>query len=94
MNWERACQAEWQFRQYLKRIAPDPSRVSGAIVIFQEFSGDWKKPTSSSQNEWGWETWYLHHHDVEGKPLHLVMFADAGLQGYPATVGQTKPLTG
>jgi len=83
MNWERACQAEWQFRQYLKRIATDPSRVDGAIVIFQEFSGDWKKATASRKNAWGWEAWYLYHHDVEGKPMHLLMFSDGEFQGYP-----------
>jgi hypothetical protein len=81
MNWERACQAEWQLAQYLKRIALDPNRVDGAIVIFQEFSGDWKKPTG--KNAWGWEAWYLHHGNVDGKPLHLLMFANGELQGYP-----------
>jgi len=42
MNWLKACQSEWQFRHFLKRIdaggASGP--VGGAIIFFEEFSGD------------------------------------------------------
>jgi hypothetical protein len=41
MNWEKACQAEWQFRTFMKRTDVRPFPVDGGIVVFEEFSGDW-----------------------------------------------------
>src|SRR5262245_32651121 len=43
MNWEKACQAEWQFRNFVKRTDVTPFSLDGGIVIFEEFSGDWKR---------------------------------------------------
>jgi hypothetical protein len=40
MNWEKACQAEWQFRHFMKRADAKPFSVDGGIVVFEEFSGD------------------------------------------------------
>jgi hypothetical protein len=40
MNWEKACQAEWQLRNFLKESRRKPFPVDGAVVFFQEFSGD------------------------------------------------------
>src|SRR5689334_22613077 len=42
MNWAKACQAEFQFRNFLKRHSASYP-VSGGLVFFEEFSGDWSK---------------------------------------------------
>ncbi|HYV36760.1 MAG TPA: hypothetical protein VE988_13720, partial [Gemmataceae bacterium] len=42
MNWEKACQAEWQFRKFLTRHAPS-NPVDGGVVFFEDISGDWNR---------------------------------------------------
>jgi hypothetical protein len=42
MNWHKACQAEWQFRNCLKRHHAVVGTVTGGLVLFSEFPGDWK----------------------------------------------------
>jgi hypothetical protein len=41
MNWLKACQAGWQFRQFLNRFNKHEGTnpVTGGIVFFEEFSG-------------------------------------------------------
>src|SRR4051812_39169233 len=44
MNWLKACQSDYQFRQFLKRTAHAKANpVDGAVVFFEEFSGDWNR---------------------------------------------------
>jgi hypothetical protein len=86
MNWLKACQSVWQFRQFLKMTKEAMTNpVDGAIVFFEEFSGDWnKKKNRKAENVWGWEAWYLDYQDaVPGKRMDLVMLRNGKLQGYP-----------
>jgi hypothetical protein len=88
MNWLKACQSEWQFRHFLKRFdsGGEASPVRGAIVFFEEFSGDWAKPRAKRKNVLGWEAWYLYYRDaIDGKPMDLVRLHDGKLEGYPDT---------
>jgi hypothetical protein len=84
MNWLKACQTEWQLRQYLRRF--DKSKeVDAAIVFFEEFSGDWNLKKGKAKNEWGWEAWYLFYKDaIDGKPMDLLMLNNNSLSGYPS----------
>jgi hypothetical protein len=85
MNWLKACQSEWEVRQFLKRYAkPDAGVFHGAIVVFERFSGDWDRQAARAKNKWGWEAWYLYHHDnIVGKPMELLMLWDGRFEGYP-----------
>src|SRR5262245_16401198 len=55
MNWEKACQAEYQFRTFLTRKDRMPFAVHGGLIVFDEFSGDWKRNTTSRVRENGWD---------------------------------------
>ena len=87
MNWLKACQSEYQFRQFLKRTKE--AETNGAIVFFEDFSGDWGKKTKKAKNVWGWEGWYLRYcNAVDGKRMDLLRLWEAApqryqLQGYP-----------
>src|SRR5262245_49802810 len=85
MNWLKACQAEWEFRHFLKRTEEAKNNpVHGAIVIFQEFSGDWAKKSKKAESLWGWEAWYLHYCDsIDGKRMDLLRLSGGELEGYP-----------
>jgi hypothetical protein len=87
MNWLKACQSEWQFRQFLRRFNKHEKTnpVHGAIVFFEEFSGDWNKRKGKARNVWGWEAWYLFYRDaVAGKRMDLLMLCNEELRGYPS----------
>src|SRR5205085_11746297 len=76
MNWEKACQAEYEFRQFLKLPEAKTDPVIGGIVFFEEFSGDWKTHAKSRQLEDGWSHWYRGHSKVDGLPSHLARIRD------------------
>jgi len=86
MNWLKQCQAVWEFNQFLSTEESQVNRVNGAIVVFEEFTGDWnKKANKEAKNLWGWEGWYLKVFDcVPEKPMHLIWWCEgAEPQGYP-----------
>src|SRR5439155_11464988 len=64
MNWLKACQAEWQFRQFLRRRKYDGSTpLSGGIVFFESFTADWARPVGGIIR--GWKHWSLYHSEIE-----------------------------
>jgi hypothetical protein len=86
MNWLKQCQAVWQFKKFLSTKEAETNPVSGAIIIFEEFTADWsKKANSHAKNLWGWEGWYLEVYNcIPEKPMHLLMWRQGGdLRGYP-----------
>lgn len=83
MNWEKACQAEWQFRTFMKRTDVRPFPVDGGIVVFEEFSGDWNRQAACRLLENGWSHWYRGHADVDGCRVDLLRLRAGGLQGFP-----------
>lgn len=93
MNWEKACQAEWQVRNYvLKEPEAKTNPVCGGIVFFEEFSGDWGRKSTTRQLENGWNYWYEGHCTVEGMRLDLFQF----IPGQPiqtiATLAASSPV--
>lgn len=84
MNWDQAIKAQWEFRGFLLRT--DEARnnpVNGAIVIFDEFTRDWKQQRNG-QNVLGWETWYVEYRDaIPNQPMFLLRLRDNELYGYP-----------
>jgi hypothetical protein len=87
MNWEKACQAEWQFRTFLKRTDAKPFSADGGIVIFEEFSSDWGRIADCRFLENGWSHWYRGHSEVDGLRLHLLRLrfreGPGKLEGFP-----------
>ncbi|KXK01554.1 MAG: hypothetical protein UZ17_ACD001001780 [Acidobacteria bacterium OLB17] len=81
MNWQKACQAEWQFRTFL-RMDARPFPVAGGVVIFQEFQGDWQRQAASRLLLNGWTEWYQGHADVDGFRLDLLRFHAGILEGF------------
>ncbi len=83
MNWMKACQAEWQFRNFLKRDAAREFGVSGGLVFFADFTGGWDKKAALTRCEDGWNRWYSGHHEVNGLRLDLQRLRGGELDGYP-----------
>ncbi len=83
MNWEKACQAEWQFRTFMKRTDVRPFPVDGGIVVFEEFSGDWNRQAACRLLENGWSHWYRGHADVDGCRVDLLRLRAGKLEGFP-----------
>jgi hypothetical protein len=80
MDWQKACQAEAQFRWFLGHTTDD---VAGGIVFFEQFAQDWVRRPSTRRLENGWTFWYSEHSEVEGRPLHLVRLRNGELQTLP-----------
>lgn len=83
MNWEKACQAEWQFRNFMKRTEVRPFPVAGGIVVFEEFSGDWTRQAACRLLENGWSHWYRGHAEVDGFRLDLLRLRAGKLEAFP-----------
>lgn len=84
MGWEKACQAEAQFRSYLKTERAKEIPVQGCLVIFGEFSGDWNRQPAGYRLKYGWNYWYEGHSEVDRLPLTLIQFSDGQLVGCPS----------
>jgi hypothetical protein len=86
MNWERACQAEWQFRTFMKEPDSRPFPVDGGIVVFEDFSGDWNRKAACRHLENGWSHWYRGHAEVDGRRLDLLRLRADKLEDFPSEV--------
>jgi hypothetical protein len=84
MNWLKACQAEWQFRTFLRRTQAPARPVESGVVFFDKFSGDWNRALKGRPIRNGWIRWYDGHCDVEGLRLDLLHLHNGALQGFPA----------
>ena len=78
MNWMKACQAEWQFRRCLATGEARAKPITGGLVFFEEFSGDWARVGGGRTFPIGWYHWYTGSSEVEGLPLDLVRFEAGG----------------
>jgi hypothetical protein len=85
MNWAKACQSGWQIRQFMERAAIQQKAwpPSGAVVFFEEFSGDWARSTISRGVERGWEHWYRWHAEIDKLRVDLVRVCKGRLDGHP-----------
>jgi|GEM_PF-3061299 len=98
MNWEKACQAEYEFRQFLKSDEARKNPVKGGIVFFEEFSGDWGRRAQSRRAAEGWSYWYRNHSKVEDLRFDLLRLSvqhdpTSGstawkLEGFPTAVSE------
>jgi hypothetical protein len=82
MNWTKACQAEYQFRNFLKRHAY-AHPATGGIVFFEEFSGDWDRQPKCRHWKNGWNHWYQSHSEVDGFHVDLLRLQKDKLEGFP-----------
>jgi hypothetical protein len=91
MNWTKACQAGWQFQQFLRKTDEAKTHpVSGAIVFFEEFQGDgWNRQAKCRVLQNGWNAWYTSHADVEGYRVDLFRVSGTTFEYYAlAKVGR------
>ena len=89
-NWSLACRAEWQIRQFLQTPTGHDYRARHAIVVFEQFSGDWAHPMAGV--ECGWRNWFRDYYWAKDRcPIHisLVRFSQGGLFTPPHTVVRT-----
>jgi hypothetical protein len=84
MNWAKASQAGWQFSNFLAMDEPAAADISGGIVFFEEFSGDWARTPKATDVENGWIYWYTGHSKIEGKRVDLLRLRGRSLDGFPA----------
>ena len=97
MNWMKACQAESQFRTFVKRTDRRPFAVDGGLVFFEEFRGDgWERRVKRRLLENGWSEWYRSHSEVEGFRVDLFRLRASELEGFPSNeivIAQLERLT-
>jgi hypothetical protein len=77
MSWLKACQAGWQVGGFLQLPEGRRCRASGALIVFEEFSGDWARRRKGEKIENGWFQWYTGHARLPSRPrfrLDLVRF--------------------
>ena len=82
MNWLKACQSGYQFRQYLRHRESSAGPLQGGIVFFEEFSGDWDRTFGNRPRKLGWDGWYLTHHKIDEFPFQLVRLREGTMQTY------------
>jgi len=70
MGWATACVADCQVDAFLRLPTGRRRRASGALVIFEEFNGDWARRRKGSKTENGWFHWYTGHCTAAG-PFQL-----------------------
>lgn len=90
MNWEKACQAEWQFRNYIKRDVEKTSSVDGGLVFFEQFSGDWQRHQGDRVLENGWSHWYRGHADVDNRRLDLLRLRARQFENFEVAMRNAK----
>jgi hypothetical protein len=83
MNWLKACQAEWQFRQSLATAEAQATPITGGLVFFEQFSADWARIGGGRSFPIGWYYWYTGNCNVEGRRLDLVRFEAGALEWCP-----------
>jgi hypothetical protein len=86
MNWLKACQAGWQFRNFLRRHKAIAGPVDGGLVFFEEFSGDWKRPAPSRLLQNGWNNWYRTHCEVDAIHVDLLRLCNGKLETFHIAV--------
>lgn len=82
MNWEKACQACAQVIWFNNYPPTKQYRLDAAIVVFEEFTGDWARRKSSWLLENGWNYWLTDHREADGVPVRLVRFRDDAFESY------------
>jgi hypothetical protein len=80
MNWGKACIAEFQFKYFLNTDEAKAKPVSGGLVFFEEFTGDWQRKDGGRCLENGWIDWYAEHFEVCDKRLDLLRFRNQTLE--------------
>jgi hypothetical protein len=90
MNWAKASQAEYQFRNFQRRHLGVAGPVHGGLVFFEEFSGDWDRQAASRRGQNGWNNWYIGHSQVEKLRVDLLRLRGGSLESYPAFHGQSS----
>lgn len=82
MNWEKACQACAQVGWFKNYPPTMHYALSGGVVVFEEFSGDWARRKPKWVLENGWNYWLTDHQSIEGLPVHLVRFRHGAFESY------------
>jgi hypothetical protein len=90
MNWEKACQACAQFGWYRAHVEAKEKPLSGGLVVFETFSGDWARRKPNLLLENGWSFFYTDHREVEGLRVDLVRLRDETLESFPMALAAAR----
>jgi len=78
LNWKNACNARVEVQRFmceerfLKRfLKEEPMVPIGALVIFEEFSTDWKRKLKNRDREKGWDRFYIEEKLLEFPEIRL-----------------------
>jgi hypothetical protein len=94
MNWEKACQACAQFGWYRTHVEEKEKPLSGGLVVFETFTGDWARRKPSWLLENGWSFFYTDHRQVEGLRVDLVRLRDGTLESFPTALAAAHAKVG
>jgi hypothetical protein len=86
MNWEKACQACAQFGWYRTHVEAKEKPLSGGLVVFEAFTGDWARSKSSWLLENGWSFFYTDHREVEGLRVDLLRVREGKFESFPSAL--------
>jgi hypothetical protein len=82
MNWLKACQSGWQLSKFLTTEFAKERPLSGAVIFFETFSGDWARKAKTKVLQAGWNHWYIDHHKVEGLRVDLIRLHEGNVETY------------
>ena len=88
LNWKNSCNARIEIQRFNKNQKISgyfngkfPSKlVSGALIVFNRFSGDWNRQRGDSNKEMGWFSFYEEECEIDFPciPLHIVRLDEKG----------------
>jgi hypothetical protein len=90
MNWPKACQACAQIAWFKNYEPMVQYELSGGLVVFEEFSGDWARRKAKWLLENGWNYWLTDHQFAEGLPVRLLRFRDGRFESYEVALAAAE----
>ena len=67
MNWQKAMEATFEFKQFLQTEEAKTNPVHGAIVFFEKFDGSgWQRTPQCRVLQDGWNEWYRYFSKIDG----------------------------
>jgi hypothetical protein len=92
MNWPKACQACAQIAWFKNYERVKEYKLSGGVVVFEEFSSDWKRRKPKWLLENGWNYWLTDHQYAGGLPVRILRFRDGRFESYEMALASAQSM--